>query len=623
MKLPKNGCKSKMNSLEKGKEIFKNKSKFCSNSPGVYQVFDERNKIIYVGKAKNLPNRLSNYTSSSTQPIRTERMIASTIRIDTISTLNESEALLLEANLIKKNKPRYNVLLKDDKSFPYIQIRSSHNFPQITKFRGKHNDKDIYFGPFASIASANWTIKMLQKVFQLRVCDDNTFKGRSRPCILYQIKRCSGPCTNEISKKDYEDSVKECNNFLNGKSRDIQKRMSNQMEKESEKLNYEKAAILRDRIKSLTYIQSSQNIQKNNLKDADLIVSFRKENLTCVVIFFYRSKQNWGNQYFYPVHDYEDSNEHILKSFLMQFYENKEPPSEIVLNLYPENENLIKNALEKKYNKKISLKILPKNSMVKNAIKNAEEQLQLKIISQEKNNNLLLSMGEKFNLNFTPSLIEVYDNSHNQGDSNIGALITFGKDGFIKNRYRKFNIKNTKIKSNDDYGMMSEIIGRRFSKVHSLSDDNVPDLLLIDGGKGQYSTVRNKLNDLGFHDLKIIAISKGKERNKGNEKFITDDGVIQLEKNDPVLFLMQRIRDEAHRFAITTYRKKKNKKMFKSPLEEIDGIGARRKKALLSHFGSAKAIESAGLDDIKSVDGINDSSALKVYNFFHKKKNIL
>jgi excinuclease ABC subunit C len=612
-----------MNSLEQGKEIFKNKSKLCSNSPGVYQVFDEKNKIIYVGKAKNLPNRLSNYSSSSTQPIRTERMIASTNRIDTISTLNESEALLLEANLIKKNKPRYNVLLKDDKSFPYIQIRSSHDYPQITKFRGKHNDKDIYFGPFASIASANWTIKMLQKVFQIRVCDDNTFKGRSRPCILYQIKRCSGPCTGEITKSEYSKTVDECSSFLNGKSRDIQKKMSQEMEKESDRLNFEKAAILRDRIKSLTYIQSSQNIQKNNLKDADLIVSYRKENITCVVIFFYRSKQNWGSQYFYPKHDHEDSDEHILKSFLTQFYENKEPPSELVLNLTPENHELIKSAFEKKYNKKISIKISPKNSMVKNAVKNAQEQLQIKILSQEKNNDLLISMGEKFKLGFTPSLIEVYDNSHNQGDSNIGALIAFGKDGFIKNRYRKFNIKNTKIKSNDDYGMMTEVIQRRFSKVDSLTDENVPDLLLIDGGKGQYSVVRNKLNDLGFHGLKIIAISKGKERNKGNEKFISEDGVIELDKNDPVLFLTQRIRDEAHRFAITIHRKKKTKQMFKSPLDEIDGIGSKRKKALLSHFGSAKAIEGASLDDIKSIDGINDSSAEKVYNFFHKKKNIL
>ncbi len=611
-----------MNSLDTGKKIFKEKSKLCSNSPGVYQVFDSNNKIIYVGKAKNLPNRLVNYSSSTTQPIRTERMIASASRIDTISTLNESEALLLEANLIKKNKPRYNVLLKDDKSFPYIQIRQDHHFPQITKFRGKHNDKDIYFGPFASIASANWTIKMLQKVFQLRVCDDNTFRGRTRPCILYQIKRCSGPCTNEITKESYNITVDECVQFLNGKTRDIQKKLSIEMEKASKILDYEKAAILRDRIKSLTYIQSSQKIQKNNLKNADLIVSFRRENITCVVVFFYRSKQNWGSQYYYPKHDHEDNDEHILKSFLMQFYDNKEPPEEIVLNSYPENEKLIIKALEKKYQKKISIKIDSKSSMVKNALKNAEEQLQLKILSQDKNHDLLISLGDKFDLNFTPNLIEVYDNSHNQGDSNIGALIAFGKDGFIKNRYRKFNIKNKKIKSNDDYGMMSEVIERRFSKIKNI-DENTPDIIIIDGGKGQYSVVRNKLNDLGFHELKIIAISKGKERNKGNEKFITENGITILKKNDPVLFLMQRIRDEAHRFAITTHRKKKNKNMFKSPLEEIDGIGSKRKRALLNYFGSAKAIEGASLDDIKNVDGINESSAEKVYNFFHRKKNIL
>ena len=611
-----------MNSLDAGKLIFKEKSKLCSNSPGVYQVLDSNEKIIYVGKAKNLPSRLSNYSSNSNQPIRTERMIAATKRIDTISTVNESEALLLEANLIKKNKPKYNVLLKDDKSFPYILIRKEHPFPQITKFRGKHNNQNIYFGPFASIASANWTLKMLQKVFQLRVCDDSTFNNRKRPCILYQIKRCSAPCTKEITEDNYKLTVEECIQFLNGKTRDIQKKLSFEMENASNNLEYEKAAIFRDRIKSLTYIQSSQKIQRNNLKNADLIVSFRRENITCIVVSFYRSKQNWGSQYYYPKHDNEDSDKHILKSFLMQFYENKEPPEDIVLNSDPENAKLIIKALENKYKKKISLKVDSKNSMVKNALKNAREQLQLKILSQDKNNDLLIALGEKLKLNFTPNLIEVYDNSHNQGDSNIGALIAFGKDGFIKNRYRKFNIKNKNIKSNDDYGMMSEVIERRFSKIQT-NDENIPDLILIDGGKGQYSVVRNKLNDLGFHDLKIIAISKGKERNKGNEKFITEKGVLKLNKNDPVLFLMQRIRDEAHRFAIMTHRKKKSKTMFRSPLEEIEGIGSKRKRALLNYFGSAKAIQGASFEDIKNVEGINDSTAEKVYNFFHKEKNII
>jgi excinuclease ABC subunit C len=611
-----------MNYLDAGKLIFKEKSKLCSNSPGVYQVLDSNEKIIYVGKAKNLPSRLSNYSSNSKQPIRTERMIAATKRIDTISTVNESEALLLEANLIKKNKPKYNVLLKDDKSFPYILIRKEHPFPQITKFRGKHNNQNIYFGPFASIASANWTLKMLQKVFQLRVCDDSTFNNRKRPCILYQIKRCSAPCTKEINENNYKLTVEECIQFLNGKTRDIQKKLSFEMENASNNLEYEKAAIFRDRIKSLTYIQSSQKIQRNNLKNADLIVSFRRENITCIVVSFYRSKQNWGSQYYYPKHDNEDSDKHILKSFLMQFYENKEPPEDIVLNSDPENAKLIIKALENKYKKKISLKVDSKNSMVKNALKNAREQLQLKILSQDKNNDLLIALSEKLKLNFTPNLIEVYDNSHNQGDSNIGALIAFGKDGFIKNRYRKFNIKNKNIKSNDDYGMMSEVIERRFSKIQT-NDENTPDLILIDGGKGQYSVVRNKLNDLGFHDLKIIAISKGKERNKGNEKFITEKGVLKLNKNDPVLFLMQRIRDEAHRFAIMTHRKKKSKTMFKSPLEEIEGIGSKRKRALLNYFGSAKAIQGASFEDIKNVEGINDSTAKKVYNFFHKEKNII
>ena len=611
-----------MNNLESGKKLFKDKSRIASNSPGIYQILDDKNKVIYVGKAKNLPKRLQNYSTKSLLPIRTERMISASKNIELITTRNESEALLLEANLIKKFKPRYNVLLKDDKSFPYIQI-TNHDFPQLTKFRGKHNEKDIFFGPFASIASANWTIKMLQKVFQIRVCDDHTFKNRKRPCILYQIKRCTGPCTAEINGKEYSNLVNQCLDFLRGKSRQIQKKFSCDMDIASKNQNYEKAAILRDRIKSLTFIQSSQHISKKNFNNADLIVSYRKEEKTCISVSFFRSKQNWGSQFFYPSHQSEDNETKVISSFITQFYENKEPPSEIITNIEPENKQLIIKAFNAKFKKKINLKTGKNNSMISNALKNASENLNNKLFHGKKNIGFLESLSETFKLQFVPNFIEVYDNSHIQGSDNIGALITFGEEGFIKNRYRKFNIKDKNIKGNDDYGMMRDVIKRRFSKIAKGDDNFIPDLLLIDGGKGQFSAVKDTLNELGFYEIKVIAMSKGKERNKGKEKFILDDEIISLKENDPILFFLQRLRDEAHRFAITAHRKKRSKNISKSQLDLIDGIGRSRKKSLLNHFGSVKTIEGASLEEIEKVEGVNKSSALKIYNFFHKSKNLI
>ena len=611
-----------MNSLEQGKEIFKNKSKLCSNSPGVYQVFDEKNKIIYVGKAKNLPNRLSNYSSSSTQPIRTERMIASTNRIDTISTLNESEALLLEANLIKKNKPRYNVLLKDDKSFPYIQIRSSHDYPQITKFRGKHNDKDIYFGPFASIASANWTIKMLQKVFQIRVCDDNTFKGRTRPCILYQIKRCSGPCVGYIEKDEYKKTVDDAIEFVSGKSRKIQKNLSELMEKASENLDFEKAVILRDRIKSLNIIQSSQRINEANLIEADVIAGYKESGKTCIQVFFYRSKQNWGNQAFFPKHDPDEKLSEILNSFVSQFYENKSVPSAIILSEEIKEKVLIEKTLSQKEGKQINISIAKKGTKLKvinQAIKNAKDSLNRKLYESQNNKELFEAVTKKFNLETNINLIEVYDNSHIQGTNSVGALIAYGNEGFIKKRYRKFNIKHKKNEQ-DDYGMMKEVLNRRFKRAVQEKDNYLtfPDLVLVDGGKGQYSVARESLNELGLHDIPIIAIAKGKFRNSGNETFFHNGKEYKFSKNDPTLFFLQRIRDESHRFAISAHRAKRKKGISKSLLDQIDGIGSVRKRALLNHFGSARAVESASLDEIKSVEGVEEKVAKKIYNFFHE-----
>jgi len=616
-----------MDLLEAGKLLVKSKIKNIPNSPGIYKFLDNKSKIIYIGKAKNLPKRLLNYASSSGLTIRIQRLIASIKDLEIITTTNESEALLLEANLIKKFKPRYNVLLKDDKSFPYIQIRMSDPWPQLAKFRGRHNDQDLYFGPFASVASANWTIKMLQKVFQIRVCDDHTFKNRKRPCMLYQIKRCSAPCTNEIEKENYTKSIEECIDFLNGKSRSIQKKFSKEMDMACKNLDFEKAAIYRDRIKSLTYIQSSQQINKDNFVDADVVVSYRSSNISCIIVFFYRSKQNWGNQCFFPKHDPEDKESEVLEAFLAQFYENKIAPREIVLNIQPKNLDILHKALERKNKKKIKFKIPKKRSelaIINMAIKNAKESLQRKIFDSDQNNNLLSLLGEKFNLDFIPSLIEVYDNSHTQGTNAIGSFISFGKEGFLKNRYRKFDIKNKNIKPGDDYGMMNEVIERRFSKlIKQVENDNTPDLLVIDGGKGQYSVVRKKLDQLGFHQLSIIAIAKGKNRNDGNETFIYNNESIKLEKNSPLLFFMQRLRDEAHRFAIFTHRKKRKKSFTASLLDEIPGIGRSRKKSLLNHFGSAKTVEGASFEDLKKVEGISELIAKKIYNYFHLNKNFL
>jgi len=609
-----------MKNLEQGKEIIKSKIQFLSNGPGVYKMLDDKNTIIYVGKAKNLPNRLNSYITSSYLPIRTERMISSTKNLEFIATQNEAEALLLEANLIKKNQPRYNILLKDDKSFPYIQLTRSHSFPQITKFRGKQNKNDIFFGPFASAGSASWTIKTLQKVFLLRVCDDSIFNNRKRPCILYQIKRCSAPCTNEINQKDYNKLVEDSVNFLNGKSALIQKKLSKEMEIESKKFNYEKAAMIRDRIKALTQIQSSQQINKNNFNNADLIVAFQKNNITCIEVFFYRSKQNWGNQAFFPKHDKDDNLDEIIYSFLTQFYENKIPPEEIVLSKKIKDLELIKTALEKKYNKKINIKTAKNNTenlAIKLAIKNAQLALEKKLLENENNDHFLSLINKEFNLGFNPSLIEIYDNSHIQGLNAVGSFVVFSKNGFIKKKYRKFNISKTDINPGDDYGMLKEVITRRFSKIKSNHEEELPDLIIIDGGKGHYNVARKILDELGHFNLNMIAIAKGERRNQGDETFHYNNKKIKI-NNNVLLFFLQRLRDEAHRFAIFSHRVNRKNSFTQSALDKIEGVGKKRKKLLLNHFGSAKLIENASIEDIKKVHGISDLVANKVYNFFNK-----
>ena len=610
-----------MFSFNKGKDLIRKKITLISKNPGVYRMLDKKNEILYVGKAKNLPNRLKNYISEKNLPIRTERMLSQTKNIEITTTSNESEALLLEANLIKKHKPKFNILLRDDKSFPYIFISKNEKWPQLIKHRGKKNREGHYFGPFASVGSANWTIKTLQKIFLLRVCDDSIFKKRQRPCILYQIKRCSAPCMGYVDPKSYKKLVDNSIKFISGKTRNIQKDLSKQMEAASNELDYEKAAVLRDRIKALTQIQSSQNINATNLSEADVIAAYKESGKSCVQIFFFRSKQNWGNQSFFPKHDPDEDLSKILSSFIMQFYENKNAPKLIIINKKINDQKLIERTLELRENKSISIKIARKGNELKistMAEKNAKEALTRKVYETESNRNLFEELSNKFSLKSNINLIEVYDNSHIQGSNSVGALITFSSEGFIKKRYRKFNIKSENIK-NDDYAMLKEVLFRRFSKVIKDTENtlSLPDLVLIDGGKGQYSVARKTINELGLYDIPIIAIAKGKFRNSGNETFFFENKTFKFSRNDPILFFLQRLRDEAHRFAVSAHRDKRIKGMKKSLLDQIGGIGKIRKKTLLNHFGSARAVESASLDELKSIDGIKLSIAKKIHNFFH------
>ncbi len=614
--------KEVMISSEIGKEIIKKELPLIPKLPGVYKMLSDKDQILYVGKAKNLPNRLKSYVSEKNHIIRTERMLSQTRKIEITTTSNESEALLLEANLIKKHKPKFNILLRDDKSFPFIFIGNKDKWSQIKRHRGKKTKEGFYFGPFASAGSANWTIKMIQKIFHLRVCDDTVFKNRQRPCILYQIKRCSGPCVGYIDESEYKRTVDDAIEFVSGKSRKIQKNLSDQMEKASESLDFEKAGILRDRIKSLNIIQSSQRINEANLVEADVIAAYKESGQTCIQVFFYRSKQNWGNQAFFPKHDPDENLGNILNSFVSQFYENKSVPSSIILSQEIKEKILIEQTLSQKEGKQVNISVAKKGSKLKvinQAIKNAKDSLNRKLHETQNNRELFESVVAKFNLETNINLIEVYDNSHIQGTNSVGALISYGDEGFIKKRYRKFNIKMKKNEQ-DDYGMMKEVLTRRFKKAVQEKEGHLsfPDLIFVDGGKGQYSVARETLNELGLHDIPLIAIAKGKFRNSGNETFFHNGKEYKFSKNDPTLFFLQRIRDESHRFAISAHRARRKKGISKSLLDQIEGIGSIRKRALLNHFGSARAVESASLDEIKSVEGVEEKVAKKIYNFFHE-----
>ena len=611
-----------MISSEVGKEVIKKELPLIPKLPGVYRMLNDKGDILYVGKAKNLPNRLKSYVSEKNHIIRTERMLSQTVRLEITTTTNESEALLLEANLIKKHKPKFNILLKDDKSFPYIFI-SDHEFPRIERHRGAKNKSGKYYGPFASSLAVNSAIKTLQRIFLLRSCTDKQVEAGDKTCFNYFLKRCAGPCGGKVNKEDYAKLVEAADEFLSkGRSRKIQQTLSSQMENASEELDFEKAAIVRDKIKSLNIIQSSLTISDVNLTEADVIAGYKESGKTCIQVFFYRSKQNWGNQAFFPKHDPDEKLNNVLNSFVSQFYENKAVPRSIILSEEIKEKKLIEKTLSKKESKQINISIAKKGSKLKVinlAIKNAKNSLNRNLYENQNNRKLLDEISKKFKIENTISLIEVYDNSHIQGTNSVGALITYGEEGFVKKRYRKFNIKNENFKQ-DDYGMIREVLGRRFKRAIQEKGNylSFPDLVLIDGGKGQYSSARETLNELGLNEIPVIAIAKGKFRNSGNETFFHNGRDYKFTKNDPTLFFLQRVRDEAHRFAISAHRAKRKKGISRSLLDQIEGIGAIRKRALLNHFGSAKAVESASIDEIKSVEGVEAKVAKKIYNFFHE-----
>ena len=596
-------------------------------SPGVYRMLDAQARVLYVGKARNLKARVSNYARPTGHSSRITRMISETSQMMFLTTKTETEALLLEQNLIKQLKPRYNVLLRDDKSFPNILVTTEHEFPQIKKHRGAKKEKGAYYGPFASAGAVNKSLNQLQRVFQLRNCSDAMFETRTRPCLQYQIKRCSGPCVGRISTRDYRTSVKDAQRFLSGKSTEIQESLASQMAQASEAMEFERAAALRDRIRAMTQVQTNQGINPRTVSEADVIALHIEGGQACVQVFFIRANQNWGNRDFYPRISADHSHAEVLEAFVGQFYSSKEAPRQLILSHDIENADLVSAALSEATGRKVEL-IYPqrgeKFELVSGALRNAKESLALRMSETATQAKLLRGIAEAFDLDDAPKRIEVFDNSHIQGAHAVGAMIVSGPDGFLKNQYRKFNIRGDNLTPGDDFGMMKEVMIRRFTRLikedPERTSESWPDLLLIDGGAGQVSAVAEILETLGVEDVPMVGVAKGVDRDHGKEEFyIPGRSVFALQRNDPVLYFVQRMRDEAHRFAIGTHRAKRTKAISANPLDEIAGIGASRKRALLAHFGSAKAVARANLADLKAVDGISAAMAEKIYDFFHEK----
>lgn len=595
--------------------------------PGVYRMLGEKAQVLYVGKARNLKARVSTYARPGQHSSRIARMISETTSMMFLTTRTETEALLLEQNLIKQLKPRYNVLLRDDKSFPNILVTTEHSYPQIKKHRGAKREKGHYYGPFASAGAVNRTLSQLQRVFMLRNCSDSMFDGRTRPCLQYQIKRCSGPCVGKISEDDYAKAVKDAERFLKGKSTLIQEELAKDMALASETMEFERAAALRDRIRALTQVQTTQGINPKTVSEADIISLHMEGGQACVQVFFIRANQNWGNRDFYPKVSADMSHDEVIEAFLGQFYTTKDPARQIILSHGIENNDLMQNMLSEKIGRKVEI-LVPqkgeKHDIVLAALRNAKESLARKMSESATQQKLLRGVAEAFDLPEPPVRIEVYDNSHIQGAHAVGAMIVSGPEGFLKNAYRKFNIKGDSLTPGDDFGMMKEVLSRRFKRLMKedpeRKSESWPDLLLIDGGSGQVSAVAEILKDYGVEDIAMVGVAKGVDRDHGKEEFhVRGKRPFALQRNDPVLYFVQRLRDEAHRFAIGTHRAKRSKSIASSPLDEIDGVGAARKRALLAHFGSAKAVSRANLADLKAVEGVSAAMAEKIYDFFHEK----
>ncbi|MFW8595558.1 excinuclease ABC subunit UvrC [Cribrihabitans neustonicus] len=598
--------------------------KTLDSSPGVYRMLDAESRVLYVGKARNLKARVSNYARPGHSP-RIERMIALTASMMFLTTRTETEALLLEQNLIKQLKPKYNVLLRDDKSFPNILVAKDHAYPQIKKHRGARKEKGSYFGPFASAGAVNRTLNQLQKAFLLRNCSDSMFETRTRPCLQYQIKRCSGPCVGLVSEADYAASVRDAEHFLSGRSTKVQEELAEQMAAASEAMEFERAAALRDRIKALTQVQSSQGINPRGVAEADVIGLHMEGGQACVQVFFIRANQNWGNQDFYPRVDADMSAAEVMEAFLGQFYGNKEPPRQLILSDAIENTDLMEAALTEQAGRRVEVAVPQrgeKSELVAFAVRNARESLARRMAESATQAKLLRGLAEAFGLEAPPQRIEVYDNSHIQGTNAVGGMIVAGPEGLMKNAYRKFNIRGEDLVPGDDFGMMKEVLNRRFSRLLKEDPDREkgmwPDLLLIDGGAGQVSAVAEIMAEHGVQDIPMVGVAKGVDRDHGKEEFYRPgQSAFALQRNDPVLYFIQRLRDEAHRFAIGTHRAKRAKAIGATPLDEVPGVGAARKRALLAHFGSAKAVSRANLSDLKAVEGISAALAERIYDHFH------
>jgi excinuclease ABC subunit C len=598
-----------------------------ASSPGVYRMLDAQGAVLYVGKARNLKARVSNYARPGNHSPRIERMIRDTASMMFLTTRTETEALLLEQNLIKQLKPRYNVLLRDDKSFPNILVSRAHAFPQIKKHRGRKTETGSYYGPFASAGAVNRTLNQLQKVFLLRNCTDATFESRTRPCLLYQIKRCSAPCVGYISEKDYSGLVADAERFLQGKTTTVQATLATQMAEASEAMEFERAAALRDRIRALTQVQSAQGINPAGVTEADVVALHMEGGQACVQVFFIRANQNWGNRDYYPRTGSGAESGEVMEAFLAQFYDDKTPPRLILLSHPVDDEDLVTDLLSDRAGRKVELAVPQrgeKAELVAGAMRNARESLARKMAETATQGRLLDGLAEAFGLEASPRRIEVYDNSHIQGTDAVGAMIVSGPDGFQKSQYRKFNIRGDELTPGDDFGMMKEVLSRRFKRLLKEDPDREggtwPDLLLIDGGAGQVSAVAEIMAELGVEDIAVVGVAKGIDRDAGKEEFHRPgERPFALRHNDPVLYFVQRLRDEAHRFAIGAHRAKRAKAVGATPLDEVPGVGAARKRALLAHFGSAKAVSRANLADLRAVDGISETMAQGIYDFFHAK----